>query len=197
MRILQVFALLFLLPPCSSATVATPRLRLDSTSLSALQSHSGQRVVLIGYFDYGFEGSALLPTKQRQEELDYSRAVWVEFADNEGMKFLGFPFHGSLKVDGLLEAKAGERYGHLGAFDVKLKDARIEGILFRNVGVLIVIPTLISMIVFFVKRRRRIRARREKPMVRAKAKGKIRDSEAAKNRVTRSTRQSVQEDAYF
>jgi len=55
---LTVFAFLSL-APFASADSVLPRLRLESESLSSLQSHSGQRVILTGYFRGEFEASDL------------------------------------------------------------------------------------------------------------------------------------------
>ncbi len=134
---LTVFAFLSL-TPFASADSALPRLRLESESLSSLQSHSGQRVILTGYFRGDFEASDLFPTKDQARgtaQLSFDRTVWVDFAKDEDWKFFGLPFSGTLEIEGVLKAEPGGRYGHLGGFDAELTDSRIRGLLPRQIGV--------------------------------------------------------------
>ncbi len=139
--------LLFLLMQLSCAAAAVPRLQLDSPTVSTLQAHSGQRVVLTGYFHYGFESSTLLPAKQKPEEFNFDQAVWVELADGQERRFIGLPFDGSIKVEGVLNAVPGQGYGHLGGFHAELKDARIEGVISRDLWIIVGIAGVMCLIV--------------------------------------------------
>jgi hypothetical protein len=156
---LLICALLFL-ARIAFAADAPARLQLSSTSLSELRAHSGQRVVLSGHFRRGFEVSALWPAKQKLEELDHERAVWVEFVDGEEWKFLGFSFQGSLEIEGTLKANPGESYGHLGGFDAELTEARIKSVVPRLWRMAIVAVSVICLVgVAAVRRRKRLRDR--------------------------------------
>lgn len=124
--------------PFASADPTLPRLRLEAESLSSLQSHSGQRVILIGYFKSDFEVSDLFPTKDQTREMGkhyFDRTVWVGFAKDEDWKFFGLPFSGPLEIEGVLKAEPGGQYGHLGGCDAELTDSRIRGLLPRQFGV--------------------------------------------------------------
>jgi hypothetical protein len=158
MMMLQVCLIYFLLES-ASAMGAPVELDLKSTTVSTLQAHSGQRVILSGYFVQEFEVSALFPRVLKPRDYEIDRAVWVSLAANEPHNFLGLPFRGMLKVEGRLEAEKDRQYGHLGGYPAELIDAKITGISPRQVVVGIIIFAAASFSTLIVrwglKRRKR------------------------------------------
>ncbi|HEV7404190.1 MAG TPA: hypothetical protein VGO11_14715 [Chthoniobacteraceae bacterium] len=133
------------------------RQQLNPASLPPLQKHSGEIVVLIGYYDYGFEVSEMAPSESTIDKIS-EPTVWVKLGKGESWKFLGFAFHGELQIEGRLNAVPGARYGHLGACDAELVEAKVQQTPRRLLSVLVALLLALGWIVIVVQRK--IRARR-------------------------------------
>jgi hypothetical protein len=161
---LLVFASLFLVQLAWAAD-GPRQLQLGPQSFSELQPHSGQKVILTGYFIHRFEMSTLFPSKQGPKDLDFEDfkgSVWVDFVDGEDSKFWGLPFGGRLRIEGTLETGSvgtDRRYGHLGFYNARLTDARVVGLLPRQWATILVASTAMLLMISFVAWRRRMNAR--------------------------------------
>lgn len=135
MKTYQLYLLVALMQ-IAGANAESIRLQLDSMSVSTLRNYSGEKVILAGYLCHEHGWSILSPSEQESKSFNYQHAVWVEIANREKWKFLWTPFHGGVEVEGFLRADPKKRYGHLGAFDAELTDARVHGVPSRLLGVI-------------------------------------------------------------
>ena len=112
-----------------------------------IRPFDGKEVTLEGYWSLGFEVSGLGPHRKRREPGDI--IVWVECADYVETPewILWLQTHtGKVRVHGVLHARSGGSYGHMGAYDAEIVEASVAFGLAQRLALLLLLTVLLIAI---------------------------------------------------
>jgi hypothetical protein len=86
----------------------------------------GRRVRVAGYYRYGFERSALYPSKEIGDNLRIFNGIWIDIGDDSSWSSFNERY---IVLDGIFDT---ERKGHLGAFVGSIREVNRDDVIDIN-----------------------------------------------------------------